>query len=142
MKVVVGAFSAAAGSIATLLYWLPNPLLWLGLYLLDRGLIKAVLAVGTLAGLLAMLPVLSSARDIAGLAHSPAYVAWLAAMLLLVAAGYLGLLFRRKPDAILEKLWAAEIELSALRSETHELREWVLWRRAVPDQYRETNQSG
>ena len=69
--------------------WLPNPLLWLGIFLLDRGCIKSVLFVGTVAALLAMLPVMNPALGFEDVVRSAGYAAWLGSMVLLVIAGYL-----------------------------------------------------
>ena len=122
---VISFVGAIAGAPVVLLYWLPNPLLWLGLCFLDQGRVKSVLFVGTVAGLLAMYPIMRSARELEEVFRSPAYLAWLASMLLLVAAGYLALLFPREPDPIQRELRATERELSALRSEVRELTELV-----------------
>ena len=139
MAFVICVLAGAAGSPAALLYWLPNPLLWFGLYLLDRGCIKSVLFVGTVAGLLALLPILGSVRDVGEVVESPGYLAWLASMLLLVSAGYLALLFPRKPDPIQTELLATERELSALRSEVRELRELVQPRKTPTSRIWELN---
>jgi hypothetical protein len=136
---VIGAYAVALGAPVALLYWLPNPLFWLGVYLLDRGRIKSVLFVGTVAALLAMLPIMKPERDIEAIIDSPAYVAWLVSMLLLVTAGYLGLLFPRRPDPIQLALWATERELSALRSEVRELRELVQPRKTPANRIWEWN---
>jgi hypothetical protein len=136
---VICFLAGAAGSPAALLYWLPHPLLWFGLYLLDRGRIKSALYVGAAAALLAMLPVMKPDRYLEEIISSPGYVAWLVSMHLLVAAGYLGLLFPRKPDPIQRELWATESELSALRSEVRELRELVQPRKAPTSRIWELN---
>jgi hypothetical protein len=98
--VVIGFMATFVGAPVVLIYWLPNPLLWLGIYLLDRRRIRSVLFVGTVAGLLAMLPIMKPDRILEEIIGSPANVAWLASVLLLVAAGYLALVFPRKPDSI------------------------------------------
>jgi hypothetical protein len=135
----VVALGTVAGAPVALLYWLPNPLLWIGVYLLERACIKSALFIGTVAGLLAMLPVLGSARDIGEVVSSPGYLAWLASMLLLVAAGYLSFLFPRKPDPIQRELWAIERELAALQSEVQELRELVQPRKTPTSRIWELN---
>jgi len=103
--------------------WLPNPLLWLGIFLLARGCIKSVLFVGTVAALLAMLPVLNPAIGFEDVVRSPGYAAWLGSMLLLVFAGYLAPLFPRQPGPVEEALWEVERELSVLRYEIREMME-------------------
>jgi hypothetical protein len=118
----------AAGAPAAL-YWLANPLFWLGLYLLDRGRIKSVLFVGTIAALLAMLPIMRPDRNLEEIIGSPGNIAWLVSMYLLVIAGYLVPLFPRAPDPIRRNLRAAKHELSAMRSQVRELRALVWFQR-------------
>jgi hypothetical protein len=91
----IGTLGVAAGSFSALLYLMPNPLLWAGTFLLHQRRIKAVLCLGTVAAFLASLPVMNSDRSLAYVIGSPANIAWIVSMYLLVAAGYLGLLCTR-----------------------------------------------
>jgi hypothetical protein len=119
----IGSIAVAAGSLAALLYWLPNPLLWIGTYLLHRGRIKTVLCLGTVASLLALLPVINADGNIQEIIGSPANVAWLVSMHLLVVAGYLGPFFPRQAVPFHQKPGVNPRELAALRSEARALRE-------------------
>jgi hypothetical protein len=100
-------------------FWLPNPLMWLGLYLLDRGRSCAVLAVGSAAVALALLAIFMFEE----LIRAPAYIAWFVSMLLLVIAGYLAPVFLRPPDPLHASARALERELLVLSREVRSLRE-------------------
>jgi hypothetical protein len=78
-----------------------------------------------------MLPIPEPVSSLDEVIHSPGYVVWLVSMILLVIAGYLGLLFPRKLDPVQRKLWATERELSTLRSEVRALRERVGFQRGL-----------
>jgi hypothetical protein len=97
--ILIGSLGVASGSFSALLYLMPNPLLWAGTFLLHQGRIKAVLCLGTVAAFLASLPIMSSDRSLAYVIGSPANVAWIVSMYLLVAAGYVGLLFARENES-------------------------------------------
>jgi hypothetical protein len=121
--ILIGSLGVAAGSFSALLYLMPNPLLWVGTYLLHQGRVKAVLCMGALATILALLPIINSDRSVAYIIGSPANVAWIVSMCLLVIAGYLGLLFTRKTNASPKGPWAVEHELSPLGCEVRQLTE-------------------
>ncbi len=123
VPLVIGTVSLFTNPTFSLLS-LPNPLLWLGVYLLDRGCIKSVLCVGTVAALVAMLPIMNP-EECQGLIGSPGYLTWVASMHLLVASGYLAILFPRKLDPMQRELWATECEVATLRAEVRELREMI-----------------
>jgi hypothetical protein len=89
-------------------FWLPNPLMWLGLYLLDKGRYYTVLLVGSIASLLA----LADAFCFKHLIGAPAYQAWFLSMLLLVIAGYLGPLFPRPSNTVPTRKSVSDREFS------------------------------
>ena len=122
---MVPGFGLVIIGVLMLPFWLPNPLLWLGVLLLDRGCIKSVLFVGTIAALLAMLPLMDPERFFGEVVSSPGYAAWLGSMVLLVIAGYLAPLFPRRSSAVEQALRESARELSALRYEIRELMEAV-----------------
>jgi hypothetical protein len=100
--------SAFVVGIAAFPFWLPNPLMWLGLYLLDRGRYYAVLLVGSIASLLA----LADAFCFKDLIAAPAYQAWFLSMLLLVIAGYLGPFFPMPSNTVPPRMPATDRDFS------------------------------
>jgi hypothetical protein len=106
-RVELGLSAFVVGT-AAFPFWLPNPLMWLGLYLLDSGRYYTVLLVGSIASLLA----LADAFYFKDLIGAPAYQAWFLSMLLLVIAGYLGPLFPRPSNTVPSTMPVTDREFS------------------------------
>jgi len=108
-------------------FWLPNTLFWLGLYLLARGRTGWVLFVGTLAFLIASLPMLDTGLwrllGMPPVGSMPGYLAWVSSMCLLIVAAYLAPLCPRPPDS--DELYTMELEddLRRLKAENRALRD-------------------